>query len=457
MKMFRFVKSKSISRESSLHSIDKLSGDSDSPSTSHRRLDSSPANRVSTKNTSIPTPTSQPGSFVVAAADHSKLGTTVRQILDNPTIAKRFRAYAASLHADEGLKFLEDLQASYDLPDQVMAADKIMHRFFLDDATDQVNLPANIRTELFERFQTKQYDTVADLFTDTTMEVFTDIKKSDTFRNFLMIDEEAKRISSDETLLLDRWVVSENFRVALQAVQDDTELSNLIRFCSSVSEFEKEEDKVARKARGNKIAATFVQPGSTFQVTLPQYYTDSILGGKYEFLPDARIECLQILAKSPALMETVRKSLTVTRRSSTTSRDSTQPTRTQDVQQCFVSGQGTKLIQKLMEKKLGDGTPAERAILNKARFCSAVATFMAAPGTSDSNQEKLGMARKIVSNFVQIGGLFQVELATGFVEDLCNSKHPDYAPLFSVIYQQFVSDLAMSDVVDEAIHSLSSA
>jgi hypothetical protein len=402
--------------------------------------------------------------LTIAKNDHSKLGTTVRQILDNPHIAKRFKEYAASLHADEGLRFLDHLQTVIEMADQKAAAAQLVEQYIKDGAEHQVNLQDSLRTHLIATFDEGKYDSVAELFQDATYEIFTDIKKSDTFRNFLQIDEEAKRISSNETLLLDSWLCNnENFRLALQCVSLDEnhldEICNLIRFCASVSEFEKEDDKIARKARGNKISATFIQAGSTFQITLPEMYTDSILAGHYQVLPDARIECLQILAKNGPLMEQVRINLAEKdystsltppggsrANSAMSTNSSTTSSKIQELSHILSTSQGIRFAQKLAET-----TSCDAKILNKARFCSAVACFMMMPGTCDSNNAKLGHARKIVSNYIQVGSNFQIDIAPGFVEDLTKKKSPNYTNLFGVIYQQMISDLVCEECVSECL------
>lgn len=315
-----------------------------------------------------------------------------------------------------------------------------------------MNLPDGIRSELLEKYNAGNYANVEELFNDTTYEVFTDLKKSDTFRNFLGQDEEAKRTATNEALLLDGWLTSENFRDALQAVGGDQVLANMVRFCSSVSDFEREEDKTSRKARGNKIAATFVQTGSTFQIVLPKYYEEAILNGKYQILADARTELLQPLSQNLALMETVRKGLTAVRPSASYSRDYSAASHVPELQALLARGAGKLLVQKFIETRAEE---ASKPMLNKMRFCSAVAGFMAMPGSCEGNSEKLALARKIVSTYVQVGSLYQVELAAGFVEDLCNTKHPDYIALFSVIYQQFVSDLGSWNHMEAVLTALS--
>lgn len=243
-------------------------------------------------------------------SDITKSGATLRQVMDHPTIGREFRDYAASRHAAEGLSFLDDYAESASELD-FSVAEKLMAKYFLDTAPMSVNLADKVRASLFEAYKSKRmFSTIGKLFEEAMFEVFADLKKSDTFRQFCEQNEQAKVLFDDgDVVLLDRWVVPENFRKVVPTVLGDANLVNLVRFCCSVTEFERLAPRSKeRKLQGNKIKSTFVQLGSRFEVALPKLYTDAILGEERadDVLMDARVECLQILSMERELINLCR-------------------------------------------------------------------------------------------------------------------------------------------------------
>lgn len=266
---------------------------------------------------SFSTSTDTYGAGVICTNDYSKLATTVRQIMSHPALGARFREYASSKHADEGICFLDDLatatmDANYHHTMEEHAI-KLMNTYFLEGAPRWVNLPASLRETLLEKFESRSFTSLSALFDDAMYEVFTDLKKSDTFRDFCTHDCDAKALSGDtDTLLLDAWVVPERFHLISPLFTKDKDTLSRIRFCCSVVEFERLPAKsVQRHAQGNKIAATFVQSGARFQLqSIPKLYEDAILQGQHEqCMMDLRMECLQILSMEYDLVTLARRSV----------------------------------------------------------------------------------------------------------------------------------------------------
>lgn len=255
----------------------------------------------------------------ICTEDFSKLATTVRQVLHHPTMGKRFRDFASHLRADEGIRFLDDLAAVTaggefaSRTEEHRAAARLMEQYFVDSAPWSVNLTAQCRESLLEQYATGRYGSLSGLFEAAMYEVFSDLKSSDAFRTFCTGDEDAKVLSEDaDTLLLDAWITPDRFHAASLAFQGDRESLNRLRFCCSVSEFERLPPKsVQRLAQGNKISATFCQSGARFQLEdIPRLYLDAILKGEYEQgLFDLRTECLQILSLETGLIQLARQSV----------------------------------------------------------------------------------------------------------------------------------------------------
>lgn len=396
-------------------------------------------------------PSSTPHSThsVIAEKDFSKQGTTVRQILEHPSLGPKFRDFAKSFHADEGIQFLDQLaSSSSQASDKAAVAKELMERYFLDGAACWVNLPNTIHEELLTAYRDDSYPSVAHLFESAMYETFTDLKKSDTFRKFCFEDAEAKAFSNDSDItLLEQLICTEHFRSALQAVEDqEPALANLVRFCASVGEFERlvVNDK-ERKAKGQKISSTFVQSGAQFYVNLPALYTLGVENGNYEkVLPDAKIECLQTLSQCEALMTAARKH-TVSRPSSAKPTALTFATMKTPLQQFFAKdgALGKQLIAACAGEKM------DATVMNKLKFLAATAAFIELPAHTTN---KSATGRKIVSNFIQPGSHFEISgLGSGFVDDLCASGNVDFARLLPVVYDNVLSDVgSIPEVVELA-------
>ncbi|KAH9260585.1 hypothetical protein BASA81_001052 [Batrachochytrium salamandrivorans] len=254
----------------------------------------------------------------ICTKDYSKLATTVRQIMYHPTMGKRFRDFALHQRADEGIRFLDDLALVangefINKMEEHQAATKLMEQYFFDSAPRLVNLTAQCRDTLLDEYATGFYVNLSKLFEGAMYEVFSDLKSSDAFRLFCAGDEDAKVLSEDaDTLLLDAWITPDRFHHASLAFQGDQESLNRLRFCCSVSEFERlPPQSVQRLAQGNKISATFCQSGARFQLEgIPKLYLDAILKGEYEQgLFDLKTECLQILSLEVGLIRLARQSV----------------------------------------------------------------------------------------------------------------------------------------------------
>lgn len=248
-------------------------------------------------------------------SDYTKSGATLRQILDHNTLGPQFRAFAAERHADEGLRFLDEftlLQTSSESSTEV--AGKLIAEYFSDASPSSINLGNNTRDNLLERFHNGEYKTVGELFQTPMLDIFTDIKHGDAFRDFCKVNVEANAFYNDvNTLMLDTFIVPENFHLATKSIFFDHSAAatvNLVRFCCSVAEFERLPARSAtRKAQGRKIASLFFHSGARFQLdSVAAMYVDAIAREEFEHvLSDARMECLQALALNNVLLETCRE------------------------------------------------------------------------------------------------------------------------------------------------------
>lgn len=245
--------------------------------------------------------------------DHTKNAATLRQVLHHSTLGLALREYAASCRADEGLRFLDEYAAVCRCSDASLVQQTSAHfmlEYFSKTSPSSINLAAAVQLKLQDRFEGSLFRSVEDLFEEAALEVFSDFKQSDTFRRFCETNHEAKLFCNDaSTLLLDSFVVPENFHSAIKSVSGDSELVNLIRFCCSVAEFERLPVKsTARRAQGRKILSMFFYSGATFQLeNMPAMYVDAMQREEFEFvLSDARVECLQLLSLDQALMEACR-------------------------------------------------------------------------------------------------------------------------------------------------------
>ncbi|KAH9259167.1 hypothetical protein BASA81_002787 [Batrachochytrium salamandrivorans] len=385
------------------------------------------------------TPHSTCSHSVIAEKDFSKQGTTVRQILEHPSLGPKFRDFAKSFHADEGIQFLDQLATSRG-DDFKAIAKELMERYFLDGAACWVNLPNTIHEELLTAYRDDTYSSVSQLFESAMYETFTDLKKSDTFRKFCFEDADAKAFSNDaDIMLLEQLICPEYFRTALQAVEDQEPLlANLVRFCASVGEFERlvVNDK-ERKAKGQKISSTFVQSGAQFHINLPALYTLGVEGGNYDkVLPDAKIECLQTLSKCEALMMVARKN-TVSRQSSVKPLPPVLAFATlkTPLQHFFAKdgALGRELIAACVGEKM------DVTVVNKLKFLAATSAFMELP---EHTTNKNATGRKIVSNFIQPGSNFEITgLGLGFVDDLTGPGNVDFAKVLPVVYNNVLSDV----------------
>ncbi|KAH9257032.1 hypothetical protein BASA81_004853 [Batrachochytrium salamandrivorans] len=270
----------------------------------------SPVRRASRADSIVAIP---PMFSSLSKGDFTKNAVTLRQILHHSTLGLELREYAAGCRADEGLRFLDEYASICRHNDINLVHENSAHfmrEYFSITSPSSINLAAAVQQKLCDRFDSSQFRSVEDLFEDAALEVFSDFKQSDTFRKFCETNQDAKLFCNDaSTLLLDSFVVPENFHLAIKSVCNDPELVNLIRFCCSVAEFERLPIKsTARRAQGRKILSMFFFNGAAFQLeNMPAMYVDAMQREEFDFvLTDARVECLQLLSLDQALMETCR-------------------------------------------------------------------------------------------------------------------------------------------------------
>jgi hypothetical protein len=250
---------------------------------------------------------------ILPKADFTKLGMSVRQILDHPSLGITFRQYAKARMADEGILFLDDFgKEVLSTNNSHESAKRLLDLYFVDTATCAVHVSNNCRLELFDKFARKDFNSLPSLFQLATHEVFVDIKNSDTFRQFCVDNEMAKEFTGyGDTLLLDEWMVPARLKYVLNSLQNKPDLVNRIRFTCSVAEFEAAPANSQRQHfLGDNIALKYIQPGAIFPVAsfLPFVDVESIRKGFYEHvLPDSRLEVLQKLALDAQVMEACRK------------------------------------------------------------------------------------------------------------------------------------------------------
>lgn len=238
----------------------------------------------------------------------AKIVATVRQVLDDPILGPRFRAFAAMRFADEGLRYLDDYHHAVstnltNVRQKRRMSKLLVRKYFVDSAPVWVNLSANTRAMLLKRLEENKFKSVSALLQLATIEVYTDVKQSDLFREFCLTDRDAQcRINSLGAQLLDQWLTPEKLASALLVVHNDRE-RRCVLLCASVFAFEQLVDSKQRKATGFKIWSRFLQPGAAYYVSnLPQAYLDAIDGGAYSALSEVRIECLQRLTTNKDLV-----------------------------------------------------------------------------------------------------------------------------------------------------------
>lgn len=384
--------------------------------------------------------------------DFTKSATTLRQVLENPNTFKRFKEYAMSMHADEGLEFIEALAHATLEHDQIEAAKKLMQRFVLDQSTQQINLADNLRSDIIAKYESGKYATVTDLLDDGLFEVFDDLKKSDTFRYFVSHDAEAKLLSDDANIL-ESFLVVGNHALIMHAVEHkNQDFKNLLRFCVSVSEFERESTQAGRKARGAKIATIYVEKGSHFEIDIPQIYRKALSLKKFSVLSDIRMEFLQVLAKEDAVMQVVRKSKAQIKSAAYNVFDENQAVARQSAEK-EVNVEELMAILGNSKSKVAFINCVEasltRGMVNKLKFCAGVRDYIVSPKT-----DKVAKYRKLMTMFVEAGGQYEVEMSAGFRTDLLAAKKFKEYDLVIVVGNEYAAELIMNAKVRSAIQEV---
>ncbi len=175
----------------------------------------------------------------IAKHDVSKQGAVLREVLLHPIHGKAFRHYATQLHAEEGIAFFDEISSLNGGDNR--DAKYLIKKYFINDAMHWVHLSAQTRTQLFIQYNSS-FAHLFQLFENTMVEIFTDLKHSDTLRGFLsqhaIIKTFAKQI---DAFTMQRFITNQNKHVISILVDDLPNKQNIdllaIQFCILMSEY----------------------------------------------------------------------------------------------------------------------------------------------------------------------------------------------------------------------------
>jgi len=265
----------------------------------------------------------------VALGDFTKLGMVVRQILAHPQAGRSFRQLLGELHAQEASDFLDDLILHVHVMNKTEentkeAAARLVSTYVSGTAPKMVNLGDSTRRKIMETFESGSFTSVAELLERAMYEVFSDLKQSDSLRQFCVDNEDGKkirkqvfavhgsdaaRIQCKVTMKVRNFICPEYVDDALKALGGSNEDFKLVKLVLAARAFEGAKDDATRVALGHAAIANFFHPTSdTFVKELSPIYKEEVERGDFEtVLQDAKIEALRKLVQNPKLLTVANK------------------------------------------------------------------------------------------------------------------------------------------------------
>jgi hypothetical protein len=175
---------------------------------SKRKLEFPSVHSSNVAISTIPRPLSKDKGSMVTPSSAS-----LKAILDDDPLRRRFRRYLKTLKRGENLQFYDCVHVNNAEPNaqkRAVSAKAIIQTFVLDSSPYQVNLSSNTKDELKKAHDENNFTKLADVefFHQAMHELFNDLLYSDAFRSFMendtfsRVDIAEKDSKSDPTVLI---------------------------------------------------------------------------------------------------------------------------------------------------------------------------------------------------------------------------------------------------------------